>query len=104
MIFASQVLKVAIFALSMMESANADGTSPLPDHGIGGNTPGPFNLSKDLIRENPRRKRAKDRRKLQAEKAPTPEKNERLSWPWQWFGNKPSRETCSWAINRLKYD
>ena len=57
MMFASQVLKVALFALSMMEFANSEGTSPLPEYGIGESTPGPFYLSKDLIAENPRRKR-----------------------------------------------
>ena len=49
MIFASQVLKVAIFALFMLESANSEGISPLPDHGIGEST---FrNLVKDFAVE-----------------------------------------------------
>ena len=65
--FSSQVLRFTVTALFMSQDASvrAEGLSPFPDNGGSGATvPGPFNLSKDIISENSKRKKRREARKL----------------------------------------
>ena len=92
--FESLLLKGSIIALLTTELARAEWTSPFAERGIGESVPGPFYLSKSMIREKPRRIRSRDNehgRKLQFR---------------DWFSSESTftRENCSWAIYRLKYE
>ena len=91
--FSSQVLSFTVTALFLAQNVRAEGTSPFPENGgSGGTVPGPFNLSKDIISENPKRKKRREARKLggggleEQENITAAETNEKLSWPWEWFG------------------